>query len=160
MTESKYVSDTIVAYKGIIHERTEDAPFMGALIIGTSCSLNCQNCFNQHLKVALTYHKKASNIILEVLENPFNAGIILAGLEWSEQANELQSLVYQAKQHDLEVIVYTGLNEEEFHTRVPREILKGCYVKYGKYDCTKVSTEHTSFKVRLASTNQYVKFMQ
>ena len=50
MTESKSMLNKLVSYKGIIHERTEDAPFMGALIIAEKCSNNCQGCFNQHLK--------------------------------------------------------------------------------------------------------------
>ena len=40
----------IIKTKGIVHERVEDAPFMGALISAVDCNLNCKGCFNQHLK--------------------------------------------------------------------------------------------------------------
>ena len=56
----------LVSYKGIIHERAEDAPFMGALIIATSCSNGCRGCFNQHLKNAETYMRYADEVIKEV----------------------------------------------------------------------------------------------
>ena len=88
-------------------------------------------------------------------------GIILAGLEWSEQHDELQSLVDCAKAHSLQIIIYTGLNDEKFHRRVPKDKLVGCYVKYGNYDERYASNNYCSFGVKLASTNQYIaKFMQ
>ena len=150
----------LVRYKGIIHERTEDAPFMGALIIGVSCRNNCRNCFNQHLKDKPTYVKFADEIIKEVKQNPFNDGIILAGLEWSEQPDDAITLIDCALRENLQVILYTGLTEQELFSRIPKEYLVGIYVKFGAYDEKKLSNTYYSEGVKLASTNQYIKFMQ
>ena len=146
----------LVSYKGIIHERTEDAPFMGALIIATSCNNRCQDCFNQHLKDAKTYLRYADEVIEEVKQNPFNDGIILGGLEWSEQPDDAIALINCATAAGLEVMIYTGLTEELFYSRIPVEYLHKCYVKFGKYDNKRLSDNYKSFGVKLASTNQYI----
>ena len=150
----------LVSYKGIIHERAEDAPFMGALIIGVSCRNNCRNCFNQHLKDKQTYIKFADEIIEEVQQNQFNDGIILAGLEWSEQPDDTIALISCATEVGLKVILYTGLTEYELYRRIPRKFLVGCYVKFGAYDENKAADNHRSLGVKLASTNQYIEFVR
>ena len=149
----------LISYRGIIHERTEDAPFMGALIVAKSCSNNCQGCFNQHLKYSPLYVRLARDIIQEVRMNPFNDGIILGGLEWTEEPEDMLSLIYWAKTLRMQVMLYTGLSEEQLFAKVPRDALLNCYVKFGKYDNTKLSDTYTSFGIKLASTNQYIKYI-
>lgn len=149
----------LIRYKGIIHERAEDAPFMGALIIATSCSNGCQGCFNQHLKDAKTYVRCVDDVIREVRNNPFNDGIILGGLEWSEQPEEATMLIRSAMRSNLQVMLYTGLTESDLYSRIPFNELVGCYVKFGKYDSKLASNTYTSYGVKLASTNQYIKFI-
>lgn len=156
MIESNSMLNKLVSYKGIIHERAEDAPFMGALIIATSCSNRCRGCFNQHLKDAETYLRYADEVIEEVKQNPFNDGIILGGLEWSEQPDDMIVLVSCAAAAGLKVMVYTGLTEEEFYRRIPSHYLHNCYIKFGKYDEKCLSDSHISYGVKLASTNQYI----
>lgn len=150
----------LVSYKGIIHERAEDAPFMGALIIGVSCRNNCRNCFNQHLKDSQTYIKFADEIIAEVKQNHFNDGIILAGLEWSEQPDDAIALISCAAEANLKVMLYTGLTELNLYRRIPQRFLIGCYVKFGAYKEDQASSTYKSFGVKLASTNQFIKLVQ
>lgn len=150
----------LVSYKGIIHERAEDAPFMGALIIGVSCRNNCRNCFNQHLKDTQTYIKFANEIIEEVKQNHFNDGIILAGLEWSEQPDDTIALISCAAASGLKVMLYTGLTEWELYRRISQKFLVGCYVKFGAYEESNAADNYKSLGVKLASTNQYIKFVQ
>lgn len=149
----------LIRYKGLIHERAEDAPFMGALLIATSCCNNCRDCFNQHLKDAETHICYADEVIAEVKQNPFNEGIILGGLEWSEQPDDAISLISCATAAGLKVILYTGLDEEDLYRRIPERYLVGCYVKFGRYDRNLRSEIYTSEGVRLASTNQYIKYI-
>ena len=130
---------------------------MGALIIAANCGNNCKDCFNQHLKNAPTYWHFAEDIIAEVLQNPFNNGIILGGLEWSEQPEEAIELIRCATASGLEVILYTGLPEHILFSRIPKEHLVGCLVKFGKYDPAYLSATYTSYGVHLASTNQYIR---
>ena len=63
--------------KGFEHERNQDAPFIGCLIIAYNCFNNCKHCFNQHLKNKPSIEMSAEEIINEVKKNPFNKGIIL-----------------------------------------------------------------------------------
>ena len=147
----------LILHKGIIHERAEDAPFMGALIIASSCHNNCPDCFNQHLKNKEVYCSTAADIIKEVRHNPFNKGIILAGLEWSEDPDGAVDIIREAKKHALEVILYTGLGERALYRRIPKLVLNGCYIKFGGYDSTEASDSYYSCGVKLASTNQYIR---
>lgn len=97
-----------IRYKFIQDERTEDAPFVGALISAIGCKNKCKGCFNRHLKTYPTLKNTAEEIIEMVKSNPFNEGIILGGLEWSEQPIELIELCKVASENGLKVMIYTG----------------------------------------------------
>lgn len=152
----------LIRYKAIEHERMEDAPFVGALISAIDCHIGCKNCFNQHLKERPTLLKSAKALIAEVRSNPFNEGLILAGLEWSEQPEELTELVKEALVAGLEVIVYTGLSLEEFLKRVPG-LLKldgSIYIKHGAYIPEKAAYDYVNHKVKLATSNQHIDLIE
>ncbi len=149
-----------IKFKGIVHERYEDAPFLGALLIANSCDFGCEDCFNKHLDDNHTIISNPIEIIDEVKKNVFNDGIILAGLEWGKQPEELKAIIKEAKRRDLKVIVYTGFTEEAFLMKVTEECLKGCYVKYGKFDNTKLVDNYKMFGVKLSSSNQYIKWYE
>ena len=116
----------IIKTKGIVHERVEDAPFMGALISAVDCNLNCKGCFNQHLKDLPNIEMDSEDILDKVTNDPFNEGIILAGLEWSLQPKELREMVNSARKRNLKVIVYSGLSEEDFKKKFP-DIYQGTF---------------------------------
>ena len=104
----------------------------------------------------------AERILDEVEANPINEGIILGGLEWTEQPDDLIEIVTAAlwRSDRLKVMIYTRLTEEEFFNRFP--ILKNRYpiwYKFGAYDETKRSELYYSHGVKLASTNQYIKLV-
>jgi organic radical activating enzyme len=149
----------MIKYKGIIHERVEDAPFVGALIIADRCSRNCKNCFNESLKSKTSIENTAYEIIKEVKSNPFNNGIILSGLEWTEQKDDLIELVSLAKRSRLQVMIHTGLTEESFFRILDRNIFENCYIKFGEYEEHLSSNIHESMGVRLASSNQYIVYI-
>jgi len=113
-----------IRYKGITHERTEDAPFVGALICATDCKFNCKGCFNQKLKNERTITKSAEKIVSEIKENPFNEGIIFGGLEWSLQPQELLELASIASKENLKVMIYTGCTLLEFQTIIGKSCAK------------------------------------
>ena len=151
--------DKLIEHRGILHERTEDAPFMGALIIATECNNRCRECFNQHLRDTETYLCYASDIISQVKSNPFNEGIILSGLEWSEHADDAIALISCAKEAGLHVMLYSGLDENQLLKRIPEIYLSGCYIKVGKYDNQQAVQNYKSCGVSLASSNQYVRLV-
>lgn len=149
----------LIKHKGITHERMADAPFTGALICANNCTIGCKGCFNQYLKEEAPQLDTVGNIIKIVKSNAFNDGIILAGLEWSLQSNELIALTKAALAHGLNVMIYTGYNQKEFVRRVPEILtIKGSvYIKYGSYDEEKLVNNHILHGVKLASSNQQLE---
>jgi MoaA/NifB/PqqE/SkfB family radical SAM enzyme len=147
----------IIRIKGIFHERTEDAPFTGALICAVNCNNNCKNCFNQYLKSEPIIEIEDKKIIKEVLSNPFNKGIIFGGLEWSLQLDELLQLIKLAKENNLEVMIYTGLPEEIFKSKFSEIYsIPNIYIKTGRYEEKYKCSDNVQHGVRLASSNQKI----
>lgn len=146
----------MINYKLIEHERCEDAPFMGALIAACDCKFNCFNCFNQHIKALPVIAKSCNDIIAEVKANPFNKGIIFAGLEWTLQLNECLSLAKEAKRQGLQTMLYTG---NDFKGRLMGTIILSNsfdYIKCGRYEEELKTANHIEYGVVLASTNQHI----
>lgn len=146
----------MIRYKGIEHERLEDAPFVGALICANHCGFGCGGCFNQHLQALPTLEDTPEEIINQVKSNPFNRGIILGGLEWTEQVEEMISLVEEAQKNDLEVMIYTGIETVgEFWEVIGGSwrIIGPYYLKVGRYD-GELPGGGSEFGVKLASENQ------
>lgn len=154
------MSLNMIRYKGIVHERVEDAPFVGALVAACGCSLNCKNCFNAHLKCAPIQGNTPEGILDAVTANPFNEGVIFSGLEWSEQPEELVALVSEAFKRKLPVMVYTGLSLKAFFARVPdlMTLKGGLYIKYGSYRPELAISTHMDQGVTLASDNQKIAY--
>lgn len=147
-----------IRYKLIEHERTEDAPFIGCLICAIQCHIGCKNCFNSDIKKMPDLEVEVSELLDQVQANPFNEGIILGGLEWSEQPFELIHLVQEAVNRHLKVMIYTGLTYESFSKNIPIKKLMnlGIYLKYGAFDETLKVTQYKQYDVVLASSNQRI----
>lgn len=150
----------LIHYKCIAHERTEDAPFIGALVVATGCNIGCPECFNQELKEAETLTDELLTLLKKVSKNPFNKGIILGGLEWTCQPEELLAIVGACSAIGMDLMVYTGHTEEAFFRIVPRSRFHQCYIKFGSYDLACKSSTHQSYGIRLASVNQYIKWFE
>ena len=148
-----------IRFKYIEHERTQDAPFIGALICAIDCNLNCEGCFNQHMKEMPTQELDSKEIISMVKSYKFNDGIILSGLEWTLQPLEMKELIIQAKNNNLKVIVYTGLTKEDFISNFSDiyDNIKGIYIKFGEYDDSKLSDNNYYYNIKLSSTNQNIE---
>jgi pyruvate-formate lyase-activating enzyme len=148
----------MIRYKSITHERVEDAPFVGALICAVSCSIGCKDCFNESVKQEPNRCSYIPNILDEIQANPFNEGVILAGLEWSSQPKELIALVKEATKRHLPIIIYTGYTSDQFIRRVPRiKEFPNVLIKYGSFNQNLRSFEHKEYGVNLASTNQHIQ---
>lgn len=148
-------------YKYITHEVMNDSPFIGALIVANGCNRNCKGCFNQELIIMKSKENSAREIVDIVKSNKLNQGIILGGLEWTEQPENMLSLITWAIRENLKVIIYTSLTEEQFK-RIPnvenRLFHGGFYVKYGAYDVTNVTNDNVHYGVKLASSNQHIVY--
>ena len=147
----------MIQYKSITHERTEDAPFIGALICAIDCKFNCNNCFNQELKDLPNKEDTIQHIISEIKSNPFNKGIILAGLEWTLQSDEMRVLILEALENKLQVILYTGMTEDIFKIKFFDVYQLPIYIKFGQYDDCLSTNDNVQFGIKLASMNQYIR---
>ena len=145
-----------IAIKGIFHERTEDAPFIGALICANNCKFNCLNCCNEEYKSLPSYYVNDNEIIQEVKSNLFNKGIIIAGLEWTLQAEEMFRLIELALNNQLEIILYTGMDYDVLIKKFPELLNYHIYIKTGKYIRELSTDDNIQFGVKLASSNQKI----
>ena len=144
-----------IRIKLIEPERVEDAPFIGALISAIDCNFNCHNCFNQHIKELPTYKYSIEEIFKKIKQNPFHEGIILSGLEWTLQPEEMKFLIIEALKNNLKVILYTGMNEEVFKKQFNEIYKLPIYIKFGIYDEKQKINDYEMYGVKLHSKNQY-----
>lgn len=147
----------MIKLKGIQHEILGDAPFIGARLLSCDCDLNCPGCFNKELRKAPVIEMSVEDIFKEIERDPFNRGIVLGGLEWSLQPDDMQKLVEGALERALKVMIYTGHSLEELLLRCPFLIDKPVYVKYGEYIASGISTLVRG--VQLASSNQSIVYL-
>ena len=151
-----------ITYKDIDHERLGDAPFIGALVIAAQCHGPCKNCFNLDLRQAPNKFATAEQIIQTILENPFNEGIILGGLEWTEQPDDLIDLLLTSIWYSdrLQRMLYTRLTEEQFAEQFPQIYQKiPMWYKFGEYDESQSDDHYYSHGIKLATRNQKVVFI-
>lgn len=145
-----------ILIKGVFHERTEDAPFIGALICADNCKFNCLGCCNEEYKTLPSYYMNDSEIINEIKSNKFNKGIILAGLEWTLQPKEMFRLIELAINNQLEVILYTGMDYEGLIKKFPKLLNYHIYIKTGRYIGEFATNNNIQFGIKLASSNQKI----
>lgn len=145
----------MINFKLIESERTEDAPFVGALISACDCKFNCKNCFNQRVKALPAQTKTCEEIIAEIKSNPFNKGVIFGGLEWTLQINECIDLAKACKENGLLTMIYTGSTDGRILGMLE---VSGVfdYIKYGRYIEELKTTNHIEYGVVLASSNQHI----
>ncbi|NLE03473.1 MAG: radical SAM protein [Crenarchaeota archaeon] len=145
----------IIRFKTIENER-KDAPFIGALISAVWCNFNCKDCINEHLKDN-TYQEMDSYDIIEYIKrNPFNKGIILGGLEWTLQYSEMHELVKKAKEHELQTMVYTGLDFNTFQSKYNDVLVLTDYIKCGRYIEDFITNDNWQYGIKLATSNQKI----
>jgi hypothetical protein len=149
----------LIEILGIEHNVLNDAPFIGAVIIAKQCFHNCPNCLNEHLKKQKPIKRNAISIIGEVLDNQLNEGVILGGLEWTYDPDGLRDLVYTAIKQNLKVMIYTYMNEDQFKQQFNDIYQLPIWIKFGEYKEELKTYDNVQFGVRLASTNQYIKFL-
>lgn len=150
-----------IRHKGIYRDRFEDAPFIGTLVSAISCPHNCPGCINDPMKPIEYDTIDVDELIKSIANDTFDEGIILAGLEWSEQPDELCLLLTKSLEYNLKIILYTFYpDRESLINKVPALVHfsnKGILVKYGMYDETKKVYNYFDHGVKLATSNQKIE---
>ena len=126
------------------------------------CKIGCKGCFNEALQKEDFLYESSESILDSVERNPFNKGLILAGLEWSLQPEELMCLIKEAQLRKMPVIVYTGYSKEQFFYRVPefKDLQGEVYLKYGAFDEKSLIKSYFNHGVKLASSNQKIELIE
>ena len=141
--------------KGFEQERTQEAPGGGCLSIAKNWCSSCRDCFNQHLKNKPSIEMSAEEIINEVKKNPFNEGIILGGLEWFNQIDDMKVLMKTAADSGLKIMVYTGfpiIKDESIFKECSKKV--DTYLKIGPY--VEKLPQIEMYGIVLASNNQKI----
>jgi len=113
-----------VKHKGLEHEVTTKAPFVGAVINAATWKHRETSADIVKLKQSKNVVSTSEQIIEEILSKPFNEGIIFAGLEWGNQPVEFIDLFRLANEAGLKVMVYTGYSFESFTEKIGRAAAK------------------------------------
>lgn len=150
----------MISHKGIEHGIVTDAPFVGSRICAMTCHRNCPGCINRHMLGASYKVETVYDIIREVQANEISEGLILGGLEWTEQPYEMLWIIGIALGAKLKVILYTYHSIDWVLESFPE--LRGLkmYVKCGDYREDLQSYMDESNDVYLASNNQKIYNMQ
>lgn len=146
-----------IHHRGIYQDRF-DTPFgVGTMIWAQDCHKHCPGCFHQDRFGMPIIEEDTESIIAKVQESQFSVGIVLGGFEWTEQYEELLSLIGDAYNAGLEIILYTHHTIEEI-TEHYTELLdyQNIYIKCGEYDESCLDPNYSSYGVPLASTNQKI----
>lgn len=147
----------MIRHKGIEHGVMTDAHFIGARICAIQCAKHCAGCFNQDLLGESYVTETIHTVFEEILDHELNEGIILGGLEWTEQPEELREIVRYACSLNMHVMVYTHLDLRAFLREFWefREV-DNVYVKCGEFRQDSSAYFDEKHDVMLASTNQII----
>jgi len=145
-----------VEITGVKRNVTKDAPFIGAIIIAPDCWKDCSGCFHQHLRDKPTYKVGLEGLIKSVKDSIIDEGIILAGLEWTYNSEDMKALINKSIEQDLEVMLYTYNSEEEFKEKLPEIYQKDIWFKFGEYKEKLADEQYKSKEIELPTTNQYI----
>jgi len=116
-----------IKYKGFLVGRGL-APFDGVVIIADGCKIKCKGCYTRDFKKMESKEDYPHNIIdlaheVAIAYKRDFDGIIFSGLEWSEQPLELLELCKEASKCDLKIMIYTGLDFNEFYQTIGKAVL-------------------------------------
>jgi len=148
--------DKIIRHKGIEMGVLSDAPFIGARICAIDCHYNCPGCFNQHLRTEKYITETAMTMIARIVNHGLAEGIILGGLEWTEQSEEMLGLIKVAQYFKLKVMIYTHHTLNQFLDMFPDLQGQDIYLKCGEYRKDVKGYVDKENDVILASDNQRI----
>jgi hypothetical protein len=143
--------------KGVVFDNKDHPEGLATLIIANGCNKNCLNCCNEHLKSKESYNVEPKELLDFIAKSSFNNYIVLGGLEWTEQIEDLYLLLDLFDEQEINAILYTGLTEDEINSKFPKILNYNIWVKFGSYQKELSEHSHLSQGIPLATTNQYIK---
>jgi hypothetical protein len=148
-------------YKGIIYDNKDHPLGLGTLIIADNCTHDCKCCINRGIITKPSFSHDYRSILTNIFKKTINKYIILGGLEWTEQIEDVYNILELCTDLKSPPILYTHWPEEEFAKKFPKLFqYHGFYIKFGEYLEKFKSNKYFSHGIPLASTNQYIKYFQ
>lgn len=144
----------IIRNKGMVRN-SYDAPFVGVLLSAIDCHINCAGCINAWLHDKPIVKTESDEIFKLIEDDKFIQGIIFAGLEWTEQYDELIFMLNETLNRGFKAMLYTGLSEDFFKEKFPDIYALPIYIKFGQYIDS--SVKRIDNGIMLASHNQYIR---
>jgi hypothetical protein len=147
----------VIKYKGLVCDSKDHPDGVAILIVAPSCTYGCKKCINQHLKKGKYHIISCTDLINKIKRVSVGNCIVLGGLEWTEDKENLLSILDVLTKENMNIILYTHWDEVELKKLAPEIYKYDIWVKYGKYDINYKSDNYISNGVQLATTNQYIK---
>lgn len=114
MNVSNILSNNEIRLSGIIEESVVDGPGYRFVIFTQGCPKSCFMCHNAETQ-SMTggYIEKLDNIVNSFTKESLIEGITISGGEPFIQPDKVLYLVKKAKEHNLNVLLYSGFYYEE-----------------------------------------------
>jgi len=107
---------------GLIQDSVVDGPGLRFVVFTQGCDIGCKGCHNSEaINITGGTEMHVSEIISEMLSNPLTDGLTLSGGEPFMQGADCSQLAKAAREHGLNVWIFTGNIFEELVERAKRE---------------------------------------
>jgi len=118
----------------------QDSPFKATLVVAPSCKIKCKGCKNRELKKLPDLEIGCEELIEMLATKDDIEGIVIGGLEPSENILDFLELSKVADEHGLKVMIETGLTFEEFKYCVGKTCTKS-----KQFDFEQINKVYSSF---------------
>ena len=150
--------------KGLIDEDFVNFYLPSMYLAFPNCSWKCDRglCQNSPLTQSPNIEISTEKLVERFFENPISKAFVFAGLEPFDSFSDMKILIKQIRDKDKKVpiVIYTGYTEEEIK-KFYSEIFdfSNLIIKYGRYIPNQKPHYDSILKVKLASDNQYAKWI-
>ena len=155
--------------KGLIDEDFVNYKKPSMTIEFPYCSFKCdkecgqQVCQNSALAQSPNIEIGVIQLVHRYLTNPITKAIVCQGLEPFDSFDDLFSIIHELRcnfMNNDDIVIYTGYKEEEIQNQIIQlSQFSNIIVKFGRYIPNRESKFDEILGVKLASDNQYAKFI-
>lgn len=142
-----------------VFENFTDYNKISMYIFGTTCRLNCRNCFHDHTRSYANKEVNEEELADYILSNKLVKAVLFSGLNWLDQIDDLISFIsiFRQKSNN-DVVIYTGYTEDESFEYIKRlKKFDNIIIKFGRYVPGTEQIFDSTLGITLNSNNQYAK---
>ena len=129
-----------------------DVPFKAIKVVPLSCKFRCKGCPHKlYKKSKFEFDLTPQEIVAEATENG-QEGIVLGGLEWTEQMEDMMALIEEAGKKNLEVAILTGLTANQLYAKIGRHVTDKVGFNAGALQTAMMDTRSDEFYIIVGVT--------